>query len=122
MPRALRVIGPAVLALAASAALLVPLAKCGPGVVADWDTTPSAVLNYAGILLGLCFGLARMLPATAQTPQGPRQLARMAVKMAAAAAVVGVAMGLFVPPWSVPGSAPCSHRDPPGSSTAVVSG
>ncbi|MFI1483331.1 NACHT domain-containing protein [Streptomyces sp. NPDC020747] len=98
MPRALRVIGPAVMALAASAALLVPLAKCRTGVVADWDTTPSAVLNYAGILLGLCFGLARMLPATAQTPQGPRQLARMAVKMAAAAAVVAVAMGLLVPP------------------------
>ncbi|WP_405568591.1 NACHT domain-containing protein [Streptomyces phaeochromogenes] len=98
MPRALRVIGPAVMALAASAALLVPLAEYGPGVVADWDSRPSTVLNYAGILLGLCFGLARMLPATAQTPQGLRQLARMAVKMAAAATVVAVAMGLLVPP------------------------
>lgn len=98
MPRALRVIGPAVMALAASAALLVPLAEYGPGVVANWDSRPSTVLNYAGILLGLCFGLARMLPATAQTPQGLRQLARMAVKMAAAATVVAVAMGLLVPP------------------------
>ncbi|PSM44361.1 hypothetical protein C6Y14_04785 [Streptomyces dioscori] len=98
MPRALRVLGPAVLALLASAALLVPLAKFGPGVVADWDSVPSTVLNYAGILLGLCFGLARLLPATAQTPQGPRQLVRLALRMAAAATVVAVGMGLLVPP------------------------
>ncbi|MFE7075305.1 NACHT domain-containing protein [Streptomyces sp. NPDC057620] len=98
MPRALRVLGPAVLALVASAALLVPLAKLGRGVVADWDTVPSTVLNYAGILLGLCFGLARLLPATAQTPQGPRQLVRLALRMAAAATVVAVGMGLLVPP------------------------
>ncbi|WP_419666989.1 NACHT domain-containing protein [Streptomyces sp. 2-1] len=98
MPRALRVIGPAVLALAASAALLVPLAEYGPGVVANWDSRPSTVLNYAGILLGLCFGLARMLPPTAQAPHGPRQLARMALRMAGAATVVAVAMGLLVPP------------------------
>ncbi len=98
MPRALRVIGPAVLALLASAALLVPLAKFGRGVVADWDSVPSTVLNYAGILLGLCFGLARLLPATAQTPQGPRQLVRLALRMAAAATVVAVGMGLLVPP------------------------
>ncbi|MFH8467326.1 NACHT domain-containing protein [Streptomyces sp. NPDC017991] len=98
MPRALRVIGPAVLALLASAALLVPLAKYGRGVVANWDSVPSAVLNYAGILLGLCFGLARLLPATARTPQGPRQLARLALTMAVAATVVAVGMGLLVPP------------------------
>lgn len=97
-PRPLRVIGPAVMALAASAALLVPLAVYGPGVVANWDSPLSAVLNYAGLLLGLCFGLARLLPATAQTPQGPRQLARMALRMAGAATVVAVAMGLLVPP------------------------
>ncbi|WP_328495039.1 NACHT domain-containing protein [Streptomyces sp. NBC_00414] len=98
MPRALRVLGPAVLALLASAALLVPLAKLGHGVVADWDSVPSTVLNYAGILLGLCFGLACLLPATAQSPQGPRQLGRLALRMAAAATVVAVGMGLFVPP------------------------
>ncbi|MFE1801989.1 NACHT domain-containing protein [Streptomyces sp. NPDC059517] len=98
MPRALRVLGPAVLALLASAALLVPLAKFGHGVVADWDSVPSTVLNYAGILLGLCFGLARLLPATAHTPQGPRQLVRLALRMAAAATVVAVGMGLLVPP------------------------
>ncbi|MEU9189613.1 NACHT domain-containing protein [Streptomyces sp. NPDC048484] len=98
MPRALRVIGPAVLALVASAALLVPLAEYGRGVVANWDTVPSAVLNYAGILLGLCFGLAWLLPATAQTPQGPRQLVRLALTMAGAATVVAVGMGLLVPP------------------------
>lgn len=98
MPRALRVIGPAVLALIASAALLVPLAEYGPGVVANWDSRPSTVLNYAGILLGLCFGLARLLPATARSPHGPRQLARTALRMTGAATVVAVAMGLLVPP------------------------
>ncbi|WP_221348326.1 NACHT domain-containing protein [Streptomyces beigongshangae] len=98
MPRALRVSGPAVLALVASAALLVPLAVYGPGVVANWDSPLSAVLNYTGILLGLCFGLALLLPATAQDPQGPRQLARLALTMAAAATVIAVGMGLFVPP------------------------
>ncbi|MGW2286556.1 NACHT domain-containing protein [Streptomyces phaeochromogenes] len=98
MPRVLRVTGPAVMALAASAALLVPLAEYGPGVVANWDSRPSTVLNYAGILLGLCFGLARLLPATAQAPHGTRQLTRMALRMAGAATVVAVAMGLLVPP------------------------
>ncbi|MFJ2263907.1 NACHT domain-containing protein [Streptomyces sp. NPDC087844] len=98
MPPALRVLGPAVLALLASAALLVPLARYGRGVVANWDTVPSAVLNYAGILLGLCFGLTLLLPATARSPQGARQLARLALTMAAAATVVAVGMGLLVPP------------------------
>ncbi|MFD7275758.1 hypothetical protein ACFV80_01660 [Streptomyces sp. NPDC059862] len=48
MPRALGVIGPALLALLATAALLVPLAVYGGGVVANWDSGLSAVLNFAG--------------------------------------------------------------------------
>lgn len=98
MPRALRVIGPAVLALLATASLLAPLAAYGGGVIGDWDSPLSTCLNLAGILLGLCFGLAFLLPATADTRQGPRQLVRMAVTLTAAAAVIGVALGLSVPP------------------------
>ncbi|MFH9728881.1 NACHT domain-containing protein [Streptomyces sp. NPDC017260] len=98
MPRPLRVFGPAVLALLATAALLVPIAVYGGGVIANWDTTVSAVLNFAGILTGLCFGLAYLLPATPETPQGPRWLARTALRTTAAAAVVGVGLGLLVPP------------------------
>ncbi|GGU06186.1 NACHT domain-containing protein [Streptomyces coeruleorubidus] len=98
MPPALRVLGPAFLALLATATLLVPLAVFGGGVVANWDSPLSAVLNFAGIYVGLCFGMAKLMPATARTPQGPRQLARMALVMTAAAAVVAVALGLLVPP------------------------
>ncbi|MEU7468368.1 NACHT domain-containing protein [Streptomyces sp. NPDC044984] len=98
MPPVPRVLGPALLAVLATATLLVPLARHGGGVVANWDTALSGVVNFAGILLGLCFGLTRLLPATASAPQGPRQLARMALTMTAAASVVAVAMGLLVPP------------------------
>ncbi|MER5941020.1 NACHT domain-containing protein [Streptomyces sp. NPDC001928] len=98
MPRPLRVIGPAVLALLATAALLVPIACYGGGVIANWDTPASAVLNFAGILTGLCFGLAYLLPPTPQTPQGRRWLARTALRTTAAAAVAGVGLGLLVPP------------------------
>ncbi|UUU32886.1 NACHT domain-containing protein [Streptomyces sp. CA-210063] len=98
MPPGLRVLGPALLALLATATLLVPLAVYGRGVVANWDSPLSAVLNFAGILVGLCFGLARLLPATARSPQGPRQLARMALTMTAAGAVVAVALGVLAPP------------------------
>ncbi|MFC8915322.1 NACHT domain-containing protein [Streptomyces sp. NPDC057116] len=98
MPAALRVVGPALLALAATAALLVPLAVYGRGVVGNWDHPLSAVVNLAGLLTGLCFGLARLLPATATSPQGPRRLARMALRMTAAAAIVAVALGVLVPP------------------------
>ncbi|MFE6406663.1 NACHT domain-containing protein [Streptomyces sp. NPDC057837] len=98
MPRALRVVGPAVLALVATAALLVPLAVRGGGVIANWDTKVSAVLNFAGILTGLCFGLAYLLPPTPETPQGPRWLAGTALRTAAAAAVAGVGLGLLAPP------------------------
>ncbi|WP_320772904.1 NACHT domain-containing protein [Streptomyces sp. CRN 30] len=98
MPPVLRVLGPASLALLATAALLVPLAEYGGGVVGRWDSGPSAVVNLAGILTGLCFGLARMLPATADTPQGPRQLLRLAATMTAAGTVVAVLIGWFVPP------------------------
>ncbi|MEV3993740.1 NACHT domain-containing protein [Streptomyces sp. NPDC049837] len=98
LPPALRVIGPAVLALLATAALLVPLAEYGRGVVGNWDSPLSAVLNLAGLLTGLCFGLARLLPATAESPQGTRQLAHMALRMTAAATVVAVALGVLVPP------------------------
>ncbi|GAA3005074.1 hypothetical protein Sfulv_47920 [Streptomyces fulvorobeus] len=98
MPRPLRVIGPAVVALLATAALLVPLAVHGGGVIANWDSTPSALLNFAGILTGLCFGLAYLLPPTPETPQGPRWLARTALRTTAAAAVAGVGIGLLVPP------------------------
>ncbi|MFI1970524.1 NACHT domain-containing protein [Streptomyces cinnamoneus] len=98
MPRALRTCGPAVLALLATAAVLVPLAQFGHGVVGDWDSPLSTVLNLTGDLLGLCFGLAFLLPATAGTPQGPRHLARVAVRMTAAATVVAVALGLACPP------------------------
>ncbi|WP_129796610.1 NACHT domain-containing protein [Streptomyces sp. F001] len=98
MPRALGVIGPTLLALLATAALLVPLAVSGGGVVANWDSGLSAVLNFAGIGSGLCFGLAFLLPATAETPQGPRWLARTAARTTAAATVVAVGLGLLVPP------------------------
>lgn len=98
MPRALRVIGPALVALLATAAVLVPLARYGGGVVGDWDSPCSTLLNLAGILLGLCFGLAFLLPATADAPQGPRRLARMALRLTAAATAVGVGSGLLVPP------------------------
>ncbi|BCL18247.1 NACHT domain-containing protein [Streptomyces tuirus] len=98
MPPALRVLGPAFLALLATATLLVPLAVFGGGVVANWDSTPSAVLNFAGIYVGMCFGMAKLMPATARTVQGPRQLVRMALVMTAAAGVVAVALGLLVPP------------------------
>ncbi|MCD7445327.1 NACHT domain-containing protein [Streptomyces lincolnensis] len=98
MPTVLRVLGPALLAVLATASLLVPLVRFGNGVVADWDSTPSAVINFAGDLLGLCFGLAFLLPATAATPQGRRQLVRMGLKMTAAASVLAVAMGVLAPP------------------------
>ncbi|MFI6434842.1 NACHT domain-containing protein [Streptomyces sp. NPDC050759] len=98
MPRALRVLGPAVLAVLATAALLVPLAKFGKGVVADWDSKMSTVLNFAGDLLGLCFGLAFLLPTTAATPQGRPWLARTALTMTAGASAVALAMGVLVPP------------------------
>ncbi|GGT10211.1 NACHT domain-containing protein [Streptomyces chromofuscus] len=98
MPRPLRVIGPAVMALIATAALLVPIAVHGGGVIANWDSPASAVLNFAGILTGLCFGLAYLLPPTPETPQGPRWLARTGLRTTAAAAVVGVGLGLLVPP------------------------
>ncbi|MGW0575584.1 hypothetical protein ACWD25_06355 [Streptomyces sp. NPDC002920] len=98
MPRALRVIGPATTALAATVALLVPLAVYGGGAVANWDSPLSAVVNFAGILTGLCFGLALLPPDTAETPQGPRRLFHMALTMAAAATVIAVALGLCVPP------------------------
>ncbi|MEU1054257.1 hypothetical protein ABZ397_17120 [Streptomyces sp. NPDC005876] len=98
MPRPLRVLGPALCAMLATAALLVPIAKFGGGVVADWDTPGSAVLNFAGILTGLCAGLALLLPPTPQTPQGRRWLARTALRTTAAAAVVGAGLGLLVPP------------------------
>ncbi|MEU5699736.1 NACHT domain-containing protein [Streptomyces aurantiacus] len=98
MPRPLRVLGPAVWATLATAALLVPIAKHGGGVIADWDTTESAVLNFAGILTGLCVGLTYLLPPTPRTAQGLRWLARTALRTTVAAAVVGVGLGLLVPP------------------------
>ncbi|MFI6408163.1 NACHT domain-containing protein [Streptomyces sp. NPDC050548] len=98
MPPVLRVLGPALLALLATASVLVPLARYGAGVVANWDSVPSTVINFAGILVGLSFGLARLLPATPETPQGPRQLARMGLTLTAAVTVVAVAIGWFVPP------------------------
>ncbi|MEU5363878.1 NACHT domain-containing protein [Streptomyces sp. NPDC005925] len=98
LPRFLRVLGPAVLALLATAALLVPIAVRGGGVIANWDSTESAVLNFAGILTGLCFGLARLPAPTPQTRQGLRWLVRTAAWTTAFAAVVGVGLGLLVPP------------------------
>ncbi|WP_075737046.1 NACHT domain-containing protein [Streptomyces acidiscabies] len=98
MPRTLRVLGPAVLALVATASVLVPLAKYGGGVVANWDHPLSAVVNFVGILTGLCFGLAFLLPDTARCAREPRRLVRTALRTTAAAAVVGVALGLLVPP------------------------
>ncbi|MGW1975450.1 NACHT domain-containing protein [Streptomyces sp. NPDC001889] len=98
MPRALRVIGPALLALIATASALVPLAVYGGGVVGNWDSPLSALFNFAGDLAGLAFGLALLLPATSASRQGPRQLARMALTLTAAALVVAVALGRFAPP------------------------
>ncbi|MFH8698877.1 hypothetical protein [Streptomyces chartreusis] len=98
MPRALGVLGPAVLAVVATASLLVPLAVWGNGVVGTWDSSLSAMLNLAGDLVGLCFGLALLLPDTAETPQGPRHLARMALKLTAAVTVLAMVVGLLAPP------------------------
>ncbi|MDX3387493.1 NACHT domain-containing protein [Streptomyces niveiscabiei] len=102
MPRTLRVLGPAALALLTTAAVLVPLAKSGTGVVADWDTKTSALVNFAGDFLGLCFGLAFLLPATAAASRGPRTLVRLALTVTAAASVVAVAVGVLVPPLISP--------------------
>ncbi|MHC5902906.1 NACHT domain-containing protein [Streptomyces sp. S6] len=98
LPPVLRVLGPASLAVLTTAVVLVPLARYGGGVVADWDSPLSTVSNLAGILAGLAFGLALLLPDTAETPQGPRQLARMGLKMTAGATIVAVFIGLLVPP------------------------
>ncbi|MFD5573507.1 NACHT domain-containing protein [Streptomyces cadmiisoli] len=98
MPKALRTTGPALLALLATAALLVPLAVYGGGVIANWDTALSAVVNLAGIGCGLGVGLALLPPATAGTPQGARWLARTALRTTAAATVVALGLGLLVPP------------------------
>ncbi len=98
MPRALRLIGPALLALLATASLLVPLAWYGRGVVGNWDSPLSMVLHLTGILLGLCCGFACLLPATAGTPQGPRRLARMAVTLTAVAAPLAAVAGHLAPP------------------------
>ncbi|MEX3106098.1 MULTISPECIES: NACHT domain-containing protein [unclassified Streptomyces] len=102
MPRTLRVLGPAALALLTTAAVLVPLAKSGTGVVADWDTATSALVNFAGDFLGLCFGLAFLLPATAAATRGPRPLVRLALTVTVAASVVAVAVGVLVPPLISP--------------------
>lgn len=98
MPGALRVTGPALLALLATALLLVPLAWYGRGVVGNWDSTLSMVLHFTGIFLGLCCGFACLLPATAETPQGPRRLARTAVTMTAVAAPLAAVAGFLAPP------------------------
>ncbi|MCC3774648.1 NACHT domain-containing NTPase, partial [Streptomyces sp. UNOB3_S3] len=98
MPRPLRVLGPAVLSLLATAAVLVPLARFGGGVIGDWDSPLSTLLNLFGDLTGLAFGLAFLLPAETGSPQGPRRLARMALTLIAAAAVVAVFLGLLCPP------------------------
>ncbi|MEU1672684.1 NACHT domain-containing protein [Streptomyces roseifaciens] len=98
MPRALRVIGPALTALLATAALLVPLAWYGKGVVGNWDSPLSMVLHLTGIFAGLCCGFACLLPARADTPQGPRRLARTAVTLIAVAAPLAVVTGLLAPP------------------------
>ncbi|MEH6373471.1 NACHT domain-containing protein [Streptomyces sp. KLMMK] len=98
MPKALRVIGPALTALLATAALLVPLAWYGKGVVGDWDSTLSMVLHLTGVFLGLCCGFSCLLPARADTPQGPRRLARTAVTLTAVAAPLAVVAGLLAPP------------------------
>ncbi|MFF3335375.1 NACHT domain-containing protein [Streptomyces sp. NPDC002888] len=98
MPRAMRAIGPAVLAMLA-AVWLVPLARYGDGAAGDWAASPpSMVVHLTGILLGLCFGLAFLLPAGSGPVRGPGQLGRMAVKLTAAVTVVGTAFGLLVPP------------------------
>ncbi|WP_424890564.1 NACHT domain-containing protein [Streptomyces sp. XH2] len=98
MPRALRVTGPALTALLATAALLVPLAWYGKGIVGNWDSPLSMVLHFTGIFAGLCCGFACLLPARADTPQGPRRLARMAVTLIAVAAPLAVVAGLLAPP------------------------
>ncbi|MFF4659146.1 NACHT domain-containing protein [Streptomyces sp. NPDC001381] len=98
MPPWLRVLGPAGSALLATAAVLVPLARYGGGVVGNWDSVLSAVLNFAGLLAGLCFGLALMLPAEPAAPPGPRQLTRMALTMTGAATVLALVTGWCVPP------------------------
>ncbi|MFF7312966.1 NACHT domain-containing protein [Streptomyces sp. NPDC008137] len=98
MPPALRVLGPALLALLATATLLVPLAVYGGGVIANWDSPLSAVVNLMGIYTGLCCGMVLLMPATARAPQGLAHLGRMAVRMTAAAVVIAVPLGLLVPP------------------------
>ncbi|MEV4744045.1 NACHT domain-containing protein [Streptomyces sp. NPDC049555] len=98
MPPLLRVLGPAALSLLMVATVLVPLARFGDGVVGDWDTPLSAVLNLLGDFTGLGFGLAVLLPATADSPQGLRRLVRMAVTFTGAVAVVAVCVGLLCPP------------------------
>ncbi|MGA4843745.1 hypothetical protein [Streptomyces sp. G45] len=96
MPRALRLVGPAFLAVAATAALLLPVAVYGDGVVGYWGSPLSAVLHQAGEVAGLCFGLA-LLPATAGTPQGPRRLVRLVLALTSAATACEVLVGLTRP-------------------------
>ncbi|GGN33754.1 hypothetical protein GCM10011578_073810 [Streptomyces fuscichromogenes] len=97
MPRAMRVIGPAVLTLL-TAFWLVPLAGYGDGATRDWRLSPSVLVHLTGLLLGLCFGLAFLLPSRPGVGRGPRELGRTAVTLTVAVTAVGVAYGLVVPP------------------------